>query len=77
MFRTPERDVHVHVLSDCSREIERYLRFRDALRRDPGLRLRYMALKQSLACRDWPNMDSYAGAKTDFIETTLREIALE
>ena len=38
MFRTPERDVHVHVLSAGSREIERYLRFRDALRGAPFLR---------------------------------------
>ena len=68
MFRTPERDVHVHVLSEGSREIQRYLRFRDALRRDAGLRRRYEALKQSLASRNWPDMDSYAAEKGAFIE---------
>ena len=73
MFRTPERDVHVHVLSEGSREIERYLRFRDALVRQPSLRLRYQALKQALACRDWPDMDSYAAAKTEFIERCIRD----
>ena len=31
-FRTPGLDVHVHVLSFGSPEIERYLRFREALR---------------------------------------------
>ena len=36
MFRTPERDVHVHVLSVGSPEIERYLRLRDALRAAPS-----------------------------------------
>ena len=77
MFRTPERDVHVHVLSDGSREIERYLRFRDALLRNPSLRLRYQALKQSLACRDWPDMDSCAAAKTEFIEKSIRDCAPE
>lgn len=77
MFRTPERDVHVHVLSDGSREIERYLRFRDALRRDAGLRLRDGTLKQALACRDWPDMDSYAAAKTEFIESTTVAACLD
>ena len=77
MFRTQERDVHVHVLSGGSREIERYLRFRDALRRAPGLRLRYGTLKQALACRDWPDMDAYAAAKTEFIERWIRDCAAE
>ena len=38
MLRTAERDVHVHVLSAGSPEVERYLRFRDALRATPFLR---------------------------------------
>ena len=33
MFRTPDRDVHVHVYSAGCPEIERYLTFRDRLRR--------------------------------------------
>ena len=45
MFRTPELDVHVHVLSDGSPEIERYLRFCDALRAAALLRARYQTLK--------------------------------
>src|SRR5918997_1426343 len=32
MFRTPARDVHVHVYSSVSREIERYRLLRDRLR---------------------------------------------
>ena len=72
MFRTPERDVHVHVLSAGSPEIERYLRLRDALRAAPFLRARYQALKQTLAAQDWPNMNAYAQAKSGMIETIIQ-----
>ncbi len=72
MFRTPERDVHVHVLSVGSPEIERYLRLRDALRAAPFLRARYQALKQNLAAQDWQDMNAYAQAKSGMIETIIQ-----
>lgn len=72
MFRTPERDVHVHVLSTGSPEIERYLRLRDALRAAPFLRARYQALKQTLAAQDWQDMNAYAQAKSGMIETIIQ-----
>jgi len=72
MFRTPERDVHVHVLSAGSPEIERYLRLRDALRAAPFLRARYQALKQTLAAQDWQDMNAYAQAKSGMIETIIQ-----
>ena len=72
MLRTPERDVHVHVLSAGSREIERYLRFRDALRATPFLRARYQALKQALAAEGWQDMNAYAEAKSGLVETIIQ-----
>ena len=72
MFRTPQRDVHVHVLSTGSPEIERYLRLRDALRAAPFLRARYQALKQALAAQDWQDMNAYAQAKSGMIETIIQ-----
>ena len=72
MFRTPERDVHVHVLSEGSPEIERYLRFRDALRATPFLRARYQELKRSLVAQGPQDMNAYARAKSEFIEAILR-----
>ena len=36
MFRTPAKDVHVHVFSAGSPEIERYLLLRDRLRQNEG-----------------------------------------
>ena len=71
MLRTPERDVHVHVLSAGSPEIERYLRFRDALRGRPFLRMRYQALMQALAAQDRPDMNAYAAAKSEMVEAII------
>ena len=72
MLRTAERDVHVHVLSAGSPGIERYLRFRDALRATPFLRARYQALKLALAAQDWPDMNAYAQAKSEMIEAIIQ-----
>ena len=68
MFRTPEKDVHLHVFSAGSREIERYLLLRDRLRENAEERGLYARTKRELAARDWPTMDHYAEAKTRVIE---------
>jgi misacylated tRNA(Ala) deacylase len=68
MFRTPERDVHVHVYGAGDEEISGYLRFRNWLRRNPDDRRAYEALKRDLAKRDWNDMNAYANAKTDLVE---------
>ena len=72
MFRTTDRAVHVHVLSRGSREIGRYLRFRDALRGNAQFRSKYQGLEQALAGWSWPDMDAYAAATTELIEEILR-----
>ncbi|HET7464149.1 MAG TPA: GrpB family protein [Longimicrobium sp.] len=71
MLRTPERDVHVHVLSEGCPEIQRYLTFRDRLRRDDDDRRRYEQTKRELATRTWGDMNDYANAKTDVVESIL------
>jgi GrpB-like predicted nucleotidyltransferase (UPF0157 family) len=71
MFRTPKRDVHVHVWGDLDPEVARYLRFRDRLRRSAEDRLAYEQLKRLLAQRDWSDMNHYADAKGSFIEEIL------
>lgn len=71
MFRTPEKDVHIHIYSDGCREIERYLTFRDRLRRNTEDRTRYEELKRHLATRVWPDMNDYAQAKTSLIESII------
>jgi len=72
MFRTPERDVHVHFYPAGSGEIDRYLAFRDFLRANPDCGERYEALKRKLSAADWADMNEYANAKTDFIKGVIR-----
>jgi GrpB-like predicted nucleotidyltransferase (UPF0157 family) len=69
MFRTPDRDVHIHIYSAGCPEIERNLAFRDRLRRNTDDRHRYEQTKRELAAKDWPDMNAYAQAKTEVIES--------
>jgi GrpB-like predicted nucleotidyltransferase (UPF0157 family) len=71
MFRTHEKDVHVHVYSVGCSEIQRVLTFRDRLRINLDDRLRYEQTKRELAAREWSNMDAYAEAKTEVIESII------
>jgi GrpB-like predicted nucleotidyltransferase (UPF0157 family) len=72
MFRTPKRDVHVHVFPPGSGEIERYLILRNCLRAMPDVRDQYANLKRTLSANDWKDMNEYADAKTSFIEDTIK-----
>jgi GrpB-like predicted nucleotidyltransferase (UPF0157 family) len=71
MFRTPEKDVQVHIFSAGSGEIGRYLLLRDHLRNDSEDRELYASAKRELAKRDWPSVDHYAEAKTGIVEGIL------
>ena len=71
MFRTPERDAHVHIYSAGCPEIERCLTFRDRLRRNLDDRSRYEKTKRLLATHDWSDMNEYAEAKTKVIESII------
>lgn len=71
MLRTPEKDVHVHVYSAGCQEIERYLTFRDRLRRNADDRNRYGQMKRDLATKEWGDMNEYAEAKTEVVESII------
>ncbi len=72
MLRTPERDVHVHVLEPDDPAAGDYLVFRDHLRADASDRAWYEHTKRELASRDWPDMNAYAEAKTSVVEEIKR-----
>lgn len=74
MFRTPERDVHVHLWGDADPEVTRYLRLRDQLRRCAEDRQAYEQLKRELARREWSDMNHYADAKGPLIEEILARV---
>ena len=71
MFRTTEKDVHVHIYSAGCPEIERNLAFRDRLRRNIDDRRRYEQTKRELAAKEWSDMNEYADAKTEVIESII------
>jgi GrpB-like predicted nucleotidyltransferase (UPF0157 family) len=71
MFRTPARDVHIHVWRDRDDEARRQLLFRDQLRRSPAHRGAYERLKRELSIREWRDMNEYADAKGELIEKIL------
>ena len=75
IFRTPAKDVHVHVFSPGSPEIDRYLLLRERLREDEGDRELYARTKRELASREWPSMQHYAEAKTEVIEGIIARAA--
>jgi hypothetical protein len=62
MVRTPELDVHVHILAAGCPEIARYLSFRDRLRSHTADRQLYESVKRRLATRSWPDMNAYSGS---------------
>jgi hemoglobin len=72
MFRTPDRDVHVHVWPVGDLEVHRYLAFRDRLRSSARDRRAYEQLKRALAERDWEDLNHYAQAKGALVEAILR-----
>ena len=67
LVRTPERDVHVHVLQVGDQAAVDYLLFRDHLRADPEDRDLYERTKRSLLEQDWADMNAYSDAKTGVI----------
>ena len=68
MFRTTKRDVHIHVFSSGSAEVERLLTLRDWLRQSLRARQRYERTKRELAAESWSDMNAYAAAKAEVVE---------
>ena len=71
VFKGPDTNVNLHVLSSGSEESERVLIFRDWLRAHPEDRRRYERAKRELATREWKTIQDYADAKTDVVEEII------
>ena len=71
LLHREDPEVHLHVFSDGSPEIERLLRFRDHLRTHPADRELYARTKRELAGRTWKFRQNYADAKTQVVEGIL------
>jgi GrpB-like predicted nucleotidyltransferase (UPF0157 family) len=68
VFKGPDTDVNLHVLSLGCEEVDKILRFRDWLRAHPDDRALYEQTKRALVERDWRYTQQYADAKTQVIE---------
>ena len=71
LFRTPDRDAHLHVYEPTNSAVADYLSFRDWLRGSAADRDLYAATKRDLARQDWSDMNAYADAKSDVIRAIL------
>ena len=67
MFRTPARDVHVHLWRAGSDDERRHLLFRDWLRESVDDRALYESAKRELAIRKWLDSNDYATAKSEVV----------
>jgi GrpB-like predicted nucleotidyltransferase (UPF0157 family) len=72
MFRTAEKDVHVHVYEPEHEAVGSYLDLRDWLRHSAKDRELYASTKRDLATREWRDMNDYADAKSHVIQDILR-----
>ncbi|MGC4191653.1 MAG: GrpB family protein [Thermomicrobiales bacterium] len=71
VFKGAGPDVNLHVFSRGSRQAERHLRFRDAIRANDTDRDRYAATKRELAAQTWAYVQNYADAKNGVIDEIL------
>ena len=71
LFNGPEIDVNLHVYTQGSDEIERYLVLRDRLRENSAERDLYAQTKRVLAARHWTYVQNYADAKSEVVEAII------
>ena len=71
VFKGPDTNVNLHVLSVGSPEIDRIIGFRDWLRAHDEDRALYERRKRELAARRWAYVQNYADAKTAVVESII------
>ena len=71
MFRTPQRDVHLHVYEPNDQTVAAYLELRDWLRKSESDRALYASTKRHLAQQPWSDTNHYADAKSNVILAIL------
>lgn len=77
MFLGPDTDIHLHVFSQGSKEIEKYLLFRNYLRAHQEARELYANTKKTLAKKKWKYVQNYADAKSDVVQKILSDAIQE
>lgn len=75
VFKGPDTNVNLHVLTSGDSEIDRVLDFRDWLRTHDEDRAWYERAKRELAARNWAYVQNYADAKTAVVEAIIERAA--
>jgi GrpB-like predicted nucleotidyltransferase (UPF0157 family) len=75
VLKGPDTNVHLHVFSPGSPELERMVGFRDWLRSHHEDRELYERTKRDLAAREWKYVQHYADAKTAVVEEIIARAA--
>lgn len=73
MFKGPDTNINLHVFSKGSKEIEKYLMFRNYLRENQEARELYGSTKQALAKQIWKYVQNYADAKTTVVQQIMQQ----
>ena len=71
LLKGPDTNINMHVFTVGSSEIERILKLRDWLRKNPADFKLYAETKQQLAQQNWHYVQNYADAKSKLIEAIL------
>ena len=71
VFKGPDTNVNLHVLTAGDSEIDRILDFRDWLRTHDEDRAWYERTKRELAAQRWAYVQNYADAKTVVVEAII------
>lgn len=71
VFKGPDTNVNLHVLSEGCPEIDRMLLFRDRLRGNDADRELYERTKRELAQKTWTYVQNYADAKGATVEQII------
>ena len=77
MFKGPDTDIHLHVFSKGSKEIGKYLLFRNYLRLHDDARELYENTKKELAKKTWKYVQNYADAKSEVVQKILSDAIQE
>lgn len=77
MCRKTQPLCNLHIFSEGSVEIEKYLLFRAYLRTHEEARSQYARQKQLLAKKRWKYVQNYADAKSDVVQDILRKAYME
>lgn len=77
MFKGPDTDINLHVFSKGSKEIDKYIIFRDYLRTHKEARELYANTKKELSKKIWKYVQNYADAKSDVVSQIMEQALKE